>query len=65
MRLADVMAHAALSGWAQAGLVVFVTVFAGVLVYTFKGVNRSTFERARHLPLLEDESRKELRDERE
>lgn len=36
------------------GLLLFIVLFAGVLVYTFWPGNRKRFERARHIPLEDD-----------
>jgi len=57
MRLSDVMASAGLSGWAQAGLLLFFAAFVSIALYTFARRNRAHYERARFLPLEDDESR--------
>ena len=54
MRLSEIMSHAGLSLFAEIGLVMFVLIFAGVLVYTFSRSNRTTFERAKQAPLDPD-----------
>lgn len=51
MRLSEIMSAAGLQVFAEIGLVLFVILFAGVLVYTFTKRNRATFERARTAPL--------------
>ena len=51
MRLAEIMGAAGLQIFAEIGLVLFLAIFAGVLVYTFTKRNRATFERARTAPL--------------
>jgi len=56
MSLTDVMSAAGLQLFAEIGLVLFLVLFLGVLVYTFRGKNRAAFERARHLPLEGDAS---------
>jgi cbb3-type cytochrome oxidase subunit 3 len=53
MRLGEIMGAAGLQVFAEIGLVMFLILFAGVLVYTFTKRNRSTFERARTAPLDE------------
>jgi cbb3-type cytochrome oxidase subunit 3 len=53
MRLAEIMGAAGLQVFAEIGLVVFVVLFAGVLVYTFTKRNRAAFERARVAPFDE------------
>jgi cytochrome c oxidase cbb3-type subunit 4 len=37
-----------------AGLLIFIALFVGVLIYTFWPGNRKRFERARHIPLDDD-----------
>lgn len=53
MRLSEIMSAAGLQVFAEIGLVMFLILFAGVLVYTFTKRNRATFERARTAPLDE------------
>jgi len=53
MRLAEIMGAAGLQVFAEIGLVLFLAIFAGVLVYTFSRRNRATFDRARTAPLVE------------
>ena len=53
MRLGEIMSAAGLQVFAEIGLVLFLAIFAGVLVYTFTKRNRATFERARTAPLDE------------
>jgi cbb3-type cytochrome oxidase subunit 3 len=49
--LGEIMSAAGLQVFAEIGLVMFLTMFAGVVVYTFTKRNRETFERARTAPL--------------
>lgn len=51
MRLSEIMSQAGLAVFAEIGLVLFATLFVGVLVYTFAKRNRATFDRARSAPL--------------
>lgn len=51
MSLSDIMSGSGLHLFAEIGLVLFLLLFAGVLVYTFAKRNREVFERARHAPL--------------
>ena len=51
MRLSEIMGAAGLQVFAEIGLVLFLLLFAGVLVYTFTKRNRATFDRARLAPL--------------
>jgi cbb3-type cytochrome oxidase subunit 3 len=53
MKLAEIMSAAGLQVFAEIGLVMFLAIFAGVLVYTFTRKNRATFDRARLAPLLD------------
>lgn len=53
MRLSEIMSAAGLQVFAEIGLVLFVSIFAGVVVYTFHRKNRATFDRARTAPLHE------------
>jgi cbb3-type cytochrome oxidase subunit 3 len=53
MRLAEIMGAAGLQVFAEIGLVLFLAIFAGVLVYTFHKRNRAVFDRARLAPLVE------------
>jgi cbb3-type cytochrome oxidase subunit 3 len=39
--------------WAEMALVLFLALFAGVLVYAFGGKRAAVFDRARHMPLDE------------
>ena len=54
MRLTDIMSGLNLSIYPQIALVIFITVFAGVLLRVFSRSRNSEFERAAHLPLNED-----------
>jgi len=51
MRLSEIMRAAGLHVFAEIGLVMFLAIFAGVLVYTFAKRNRAMFDRARTAPL--------------
>jgi cbb3-type cytochrome oxidase subunit 3 len=51
MKLGEIMSAAGLQVFAEIGLVLFLAIFAGVLVYTFTKRNRATFDRARTAPL--------------
>lgn len=55
MKLSDVMGRAGLASWAEVGLLLFVAAFIGIVIYTFLRRNQATFERARHMPLDEDD----------
>lgn len=51
MSLTDVMSEANLHFWAEVALVMFVALFAGVVIYVFSRRNRATFDHASRLPL--------------
>ena len=51
MKLSEIMSAAGLQVFAEIGLVLFVAIFGGVLVYTFTKKNRAIFESARTAPL--------------
>lgn len=51
MRLSEIMSAAGLQVFAEIGLVMFLGIFAGVVIYTFTRRNRATFDRARTAPL--------------
>ena len=51
MRLGEIMSAAGLQVFAEIGLVMFLAIFAGVVVYTFTRRNRATFDRAANAPL--------------
>ncbi len=53
MRLTEIMSAAGLQVFAEIGLVMFLAIFAGVVVYTFNKKNRAIFDRARTAPLDE------------
>lgn len=53
MRLAEIMGASGLHVFAEIGLVLFLAIFAGVLVYTFNRRNRAAFDRARNAPLID------------
>ena len=56
MNLSDLMSQMGLHRFAEIGLVLFLLLFAGVLVHTFRRGNRERFERAARLPLHDDET---------
>jgi cbb3-type cytochrome oxidase subunit 3 len=47
MRLGEIMSAAGLQVFAEIGLVLFLAIFLGVVVYTFTKKNQATFDRAR------------------
>ena len=51
------------SFFGETGLLIFVSMFAVVLIYTFARRNQTTFDHARHMP-LDDRSLEESVDER-
>ena len=51
MRLGEIMSAAGLQVFAEIGLVMFLAIFAGVVVYTFTKKNRAMFDRASTAPL--------------
>lgn len=53
MRLGEIMSAAGLQVFAEIGLVMFLAIFAGVVVYTFTKKNRAIFDRASTAPLDE------------
>lgn len=53
MRLSDIMSAAGLSSWAELGLVISFVTFVAIVVYVFAR-KRSTWDRARSLPLEDD-----------
>ena len=55
MSLSEIMSAAKLHGWAEVGLVLFLFLFALVVVHLLRRRNRATFERARALPLDDGE----------
>lgn len=56
MRISDLVEHTALaSSMAQAGLVLALVGFVAMVVYVLARRNRATFERARMMPLCEDQ----------
>lgn len=50
MKLSDVMSHAGLSGYAQAALVLFLAVFAAVVIRLFLPSQRRGQDEASRLP---------------
>lgn len=52
MRLSDIMSQMDLTAWPIVGLVLFLSIFCGVLVYTF--ASGRSFERIAELPLEDD-----------
>lgn len=59
MSLTEIMSHAGLEGYAEVGLVLFLALFLGVLVYTFRKRNKATFDRASRMPLDDAPTRTE------
>jgi cbb3-type cytochrome oxidase subunit 3 len=57
MKLSDVMSAMQLAGFAEVALVIFFAVFIAVTVHTFHRDRRALYERARSLPLEDDEPR--------
>lgn len=55
MSLSELMSHADLSLWPQVGLILFMAIFAGVLVKTFAKSQQGKHEAARFLPLEDEE----------
>lgn len=56
MRLSDLVEHTAIaSSMAQAGLIVALVGFVAMIVYVLARRNRATFERARMMPLCDDQ----------
>ncbi|GEM_PF-762291 len=53
MRLSEIVSHLGMTIYAEIGLVLFVSIFIAVLVYTFRRRNRPSFDRARHMPLFD------------
>ena len=51
MSLSEIMAQAGLTRYAEIGLVLFLLLFLGILVYTFRRRNQAKFERASRMPL--------------
>jgi len=51
MSLSEIMAQAGLEKFAEVGLVLFLVLFAGILIYTFRRRNKARFDRARRMPL--------------
>lgn len=54
MSLSDIMGHAGLSGYAVAGLILFLIAFAAVAVRTFWPGRRHEMDDAARLPLDDD-----------
>lgn len=46
-----------------AGLLIFIALFIGVLIYTFWPGNKKRFEQARHIPLDDEQDNSSLRGE--
>jgi hypothetical protein len=55
MKLSDIMGEAGFVTWAEAGLIVSLVTFTAILIYVFVIRSRASFEKARLLPLSEDE----------
>jgi cbb3-type cytochrome oxidase subunit 3 len=56
MSLADIMGGSGFSLFAEIGLLVALGAFAGVVAGLCRRANRDAFERARHLPLEDDDA---------
>lgn len=56
MRMSDIVGHLDLSVYTQVATVLFVAVFASVLVRTFSRRHRAEMDRAAELPLAHDDS---------
>ena len=54
MRLSDVMSSAELTTWPEIALVIFLSVFVGIVVYVFLFRKKESWEHQRHLPLEDD-----------
>ncbi len=55
MKLSDVMGRSGLVSFAEIALLLFIAAFIGIVIYTFMKRNREKYERARHMPLEDDE----------
>ena len=51
MRLSDIMSNAELTTWPEIALVIFVSVFLGIVAYVFLFRKKDSWEHQRHLPL--------------
>ena len=51
MRLSDIMGNMQLENYAEIGLVIFLVVFAAVVVRVFSKKHAADYEAARHMPL--------------
>ena len=51
MRLSDIMSDAELTAWPEVALVIFFSVFVGIVVYVFFFRKKESWEHQRHLPL--------------
>jgi cbb3-type cytochrome oxidase subunit 3 len=56
MSLGDVMSRMHLTTWAEIGLVIFFGVFVALVVRTWARSREPEFERARRLPLVDDQT---------
>jgi cbb3-type cytochrome oxidase subunit 3 len=54
MSLSDIMGHAGLAGYAEVAMILFMAVFAGVVVWTFWPGRHRELDRASRLPLEDD-----------
>ncbi|MDQ7007186.1 MAG: hypothetical protein Q9Q40_08130 [Acidobacteriota bacterium] len=55
MRLSDIVGASGLVSWAEAGFLSAVVAVGLITIYTFAGRNRSRFEQARFMPLVDDD----------
>lgn len=54
MRLSDIMSEMHLASYAEIGLVIFLVVFAAVVIRVFSKKYAGEYEAARHMPLDDD-----------
>ena len=54
MKLSDIVSHAGLAGYAELALILFVIVFVGVMLRTWRPSRRDELEAQRMLPLEPD-----------
>ena len=54
MRLSELMSNMDLSFWPQVALIIFVAIFAGVVVKTFAKSQQTKHEAASRMPLEDD-----------
>lgn len=54
MHLADIVSHAGLAGYAEAGMVLFLLAFLGIVIAVFRPSNHRAMDAASRLPLEDD-----------